>query len=73
MAIDYVTKWVEARPIQTTTEHECLKFFKEFVIFRFGIPMVLVSDNGRQFVGLKFEEFLSDLNIQHQKTSVAHP
>lgn len=41
-------------------------------MFRYGILRVLVSDNDRQFVGSKFEEFLSDLNIQHRKTSVAH-
>lgn len=43
------------------------------MVFRFGILKVLLSDNGREFVGSKFEEFLLDLNIQHRKTLVAHP
>lgn len=58
-----MTKWVEAKLLRTITEHDCLRFFKESVVFRFGIPRVMVSDNGRQFVGGKFEQFLADLNI----------
>ncbi|XP_074352858.1 uncharacterized protein LOC141692010 [Apium graveolens] len=39
----------------------------------FGIPVVLVSDNGPQFVGSDFEAYLKELGIKHRRASVAHP
>ncbi|XP_074323003.1 uncharacterized protein LOC141659957 [Apium graveolens] len=40
---------------------------------RFGIPVVLFSDNGPQFVGSDFEAYLKELGIKHKRASVAHP
>lgn len=44
MAIDYMTKWVEARPLATITEEAAKKFMLKHVILRFGIPNVCVSN-----------------------------
>uniref|UniRef100_A0A2N9FYE4 Reverse transcriptase n=1 Tax=Fagus sylvatica TaxID=28930 RepID=A0A2N9FYE4_FAGSY len=49
VAIDYFTKWVEAEPLATITERNIQNFVWKAVICRFGIPRVLVSDNGKQF------------------------
>ncbi|XP_063941458.1 uncharacterized protein LOC135149627 [Daucus carota subsp. sativus] len=73
VAIDYMTKWVEARPLSAITEQAANKFFLEQIIVRFGIPMVCVSDNGTQFVGRKFKEFLASFGIQQRFSSVGHP
>ncbi|XP_063949875.1 uncharacterized protein LOC135152721 [Daucus carota subsp. sativus] len=73
VAIDYMTKWVEARPLSAITEQAAKKFFLEQIIVRFGIPMVCVSDNGTQFVGRKFKEFLASFGIQQRFSSVGHP
>ncbi|XP_074324314.1 uncharacterized protein LOC141661227 [Apium graveolens] len=40
---------------------------------RFGIPVVLVSDNGPQFVGSDFEVYLKELGIKHKRAYVVHP
>ncbi|XP_074355947.1 uncharacterized protein LOC141695612 [Apium graveolens] len=40
---------------------------------RFGIPVVLISDNGPQFVGSEFKAYLKELGIKHKRVSVAHP
>ncbi|XP_074343127.1 uncharacterized protein LOC141680953 [Apium graveolens] len=40
---------------------------------RFGIPVVLVSDNKPQFVGSDFEAYLKELGIKHKRSSMAHP
>ncbi|XP_074352420.1 uncharacterized protein LOC141691580 [Apium graveolens] len=45
----------------------------EHVAFRFGIARILVSDNGIQFVGAKFEKALEELKIQHIKASMTYP
>ena len=49
IAVDYFTKWAEAEPLATITGKQIEKFVLKNIICRFGIPRVLVSDNGRQF------------------------
>nr|XP_029148723.1 uncharacterized protein LOC114925322 [Arachis hypogaea] len=50
-----------------------MKDSKEFVIARFGIPEVVISDNGTQFTDKKFMEFLSGLGIKQKFSSIEHP
>ena len=47
MGIDYFTKWVEAEVLATITEKNIRSFVWKSIICRFGIPRVLVSDNGK--------------------------
>ena len=49
VAIDYFTKWVEAKALATITEAKIQSFLWKNIICRFGIPMTIISDNGRQF------------------------
>ncbi|KAK2410233.1 hypothetical protein QL285_045607 [Trifolium repens] len=49
VAVDYFTKWVEAEPLAKITAFNILRFFKRDVLARFGIPQVVVTDNGTQF------------------------
>ncbi|XP_074374574.1 uncharacterized protein LOC141714983 [Apium graveolens] len=64
IAIDYMTKWVEARPLSTITEEAAKKFFLEQIILRFGIPKTCISDNETQFIGNKFRKFLHYFGIE---------
>ncbi|KAL0455621.1 UNVERIFIED_CONTAM: hypothetical protein Slati_0901300 [Sesamum latifolium] len=47
VAIDYFTKWVEAKPLARITKGEVLKFIWKNIICRFGLPREIISDNGR--------------------------
>ncbi|XP_076917499.1 uncharacterized protein LOC143577595 [Bidens hawaiensis] len=38
VAIDYFTKWVEAKPVTSITASSVKKFLWEFIICRFGLP-----------------------------------
>ena len=49
VGIDYFTKWVEAKPLATIMEKNVCSFIWKSIICQFGIPMVLISDNGKQF------------------------
>ncbi|XP_074373908.1 uncharacterized protein LOC141714278 [Apium graveolens] len=51
VAVDYATKWIEARPLAKIREKEMIEFWMEYIVFRFGIPGIVVTDNGTQFVG----------------------
>lgn len=39
VAIDYLTKWVKAKPLTRITEEIYLQIFKEQVVYRFSIPI----------------------------------
>ena len=51
VAIDYFTKWVEVKPASKITEAKITSFVWKNI---FGIPNVIISNNGRQFDNPKF-------------------
>ncbi|KAK3036150.1 hypothetical protein RJ639_029887 [Escallonia herrerae] len=73
VAIDYFTKWVEAEALALITERKCEDFFWRAVVYRFGIPRVLITNNGKQFDNSTFRTFCANLSIEQHFTSVAHP
>jgi ribonuclease HI len=73
VAIDYFTKWIEAEPLASITGAAIAKFFRNSVIYRFGIPKYLVSDNGSQFASPELRELCGKYNITQKFTSVYHP
>ncbi|GJU96073.1 reverse transcriptase domain-containing protein [Tanacetum coccineum] len=73
IAIDYFTKWVEAAPLATITGKNILKFVWTNIVCHFGIPGIIISDNGKQFSKNPFRDWCTELNIKQQFTSVAHP
>ena len=46
VGIDYFTKWVEAEPLASITQHNVKNFVWKNIVCRFGVPRVLVSNNG---------------------------
>ena len=54
VAIDYFTKWVEAKPVAMITKAKITSFVWKNIICRFGVPRVIISDNGKQFDNPKF-------------------
>jgi transposase InsO family protein len=54
------------------TQEATVKFFKS-IIYGFGIPKRVITDNGTQFKGAKFLRCCADFEIHHQSSSAAHP
>ena len=73
VGIDYFTKWVEANTLATITKKNVRNFVWKNIICRYGIPRVLVSDNGKQFDNDVFRDFCSQLGIKNHYSSPAHP
>ena len=71
--IDYFTKWVEAEALATITEKNIQSFVWKNIICRYGIPRVLVSNNGKQFDNSAFRDFCSELGIKNYYSSPVHP
>jgi transposase InsO family protein len=41
-----------------------VEFVKEHIIYRFGIPQTITTDQGAQFVSLEFREFAESMGIK---------
>jgi hypothetical protein len=50
VAVDYVTKWVEAIPTKSADGETLLKILKDVIFPRFGVPRYLMNDGGSHFI-----------------------
>jgi hypothetical protein len=50
VAIDYVSKWVEALPCRAADAMHSKKMFHEVILPRHGVPRIVISDGGSHFV-----------------------
>ncbi|KAK1682140.1 hypothetical protein QYE76_042988 [Lolium multiflorum] len=65
----YFTKWVEAVPMKKVKSEDVIKFVKEHVIHRFGIPQTITTDGGSVFVSKEFRGFCDDMGIKLIRSS----
>ena len=73
VAIDYLTKWTEARAIQLADALTIAPFIYEDIICRHGIPREVTSDRGTEFVNELMATFYQQFNIRHITTTAYHP
>jgi hypothetical protein len=73
VAMDYLTKWPEARAIPDQTAKTVASFFYEDIICRHGCPKEIVSDNGSAFISQMVESLLERHQIKHRLISPYHP
>jgi transposase InsO family protein len=71
VAVDKFSKWIEARPIVSVRSEEAVSFFTD-IIYRFGTPNTIITDNDTQFTGKKFLNFCDDNHISVDWSAVAH-
>jgi len=72
VAIDKFSKWIEAQHITNIHSEQVVLFFTD-IIHRFGIPNVIITDNGTQFTGKMFLDFCDRHHIRVNWSAVAHP
>ena len=70
---DYVTKWVEAKPLSRDTEQTMVNFLFEDIFVRFGVPREIVTDQGAQFTSKLVQEIAEKYKIKHRKSTPYHP
>jgi hypothetical protein len=74
VAVDYVSKWVEAIPTVHADSKSVCKLFKQTIFPRFGVPRVVISDGGLHFNNKQFEKLLAKYGVHnHRVTTPYHP
>nr|CAN70642.1 hypothetical protein VITISV_020042 [Vitis vinifera] len=73
VGVDYVSKWVEAIPYKQNDHRVVLKFLKENIFSRFGVPKAIISDGGAHFCNKPFEALLSKYGVKHKVATPYHP
>ncbi|CAM8968885.1 unnamed protein product [Rhodiola kirilowii] len=58
VAVDYVSKWVEAISFPTCDAKVVVKLFKIMIFPRFRVPIMIISDGGSHFKERQFESML---------------
>jgi len=73
VATECFTKWAEAISLRRATAGVVSNFIREYIICRFGIPKVILSDNGTPFVSSEVTMLTDKYFIVHHTSTVAYP
>jgi hypothetical protein len=73
VAVDYFTKWPEAKAVKEATAKETAKFLYETIICQHGTPSVILSDRGTHFVNETIKLMKSEIGFRHRLASSYHP
>nr|GFC11175.1 hypothetical protein [Tanacetum cinerariifolium] len=72
VAVDYLSKWVEAKVLLTNDARVIVKFLKS-LFFRFGIPRAIISDRGTHFCNDLFTRVMIKYGVTHRLATAYHP
>ncbi|MCO5596612.1 hypothetical protein L7F22_050679 [Adiantum nelumboides] len=73
VAIDYMTRWVEAQSVAKVNEKIVSKFVYTHICCRFGTPLEIVFDNGPRFKRGLLTEVCEVLKISHRHSTPYYP
>lgn len=73
VAMEYLTKWVEARALPNNSAVSMARFIYEQIITRYGIPIQLTSDRGGHFVNHVIRLLTIKFKIFHSLSSPYYP
>ncbi|XP_038902507.1 uncharacterized protein LOC120089165 [Benincasa hispida] len=73
LAVDYVSKWVEAVACARNDASTVSKFLTRNIFTRFGTPRALISDEGTHFINHIISKLLAKYNVRHKIATAYHP
>ncbi|KAL5570863.1 hypothetical protein UlMin_020460 [Ulmus minor] len=73
VAVDYVSKWVEAGAFPTNDAKVVTRFLKKNIFTRFGTPRAIISDGGSHFCNRQFSALLNKYGVRHKVATPYHP
>ncbi|GJV01936.1 reverse transcriptase domain-containing protein [Tanacetum coccineum] len=72
VAVDYLSKWVEAKALPTNDARVVVKILKS-LFARFGTPRAIISDRGTHFCNDQFAKVMSKYGVTHRLATAYHP
>ena len=72
LIIDAFIKWPEVNPMSSTIPQATVQQLRN-ISAPYGLPHMIISDNGPQFVFEEFKQFCSSRGVQHNTTAPYHP
>jgi len=73
VAVDYVSKWVEAAALPTNDAKGVIGFLRKNIFTRFGTPRAIISDGGTHFCNRAFAKLLEKYGVRHKVATPYHP
>ncbi len=73
IAIDYVTKWVEARALKTNTTVVTINFLYECILAKFRCPLIIVTDQGIRFINDAIKYLTDHFLMKHVSSTTYYP
>ncbi|GJS48333.1 reverse transcriptase domain-containing protein [Tanacetum coccineum] len=72
VAVDYLSKWVEAKALPINDARVVVKFLKS-LFARFRTPRAIISDRGTHFCNDQFAKVMSKYGVTHRLATAYHP
>nr|GEY99854.1 reverse transcriptase domain-containing protein [Tanacetum cinerariifolium] len=72
VAVDYLSKWVEAKALPTNNARVVVKFLKS-LFSRYGTPKAIISDRGTHLCNNQFSRVMSKYGVTHRLSTAYHP
>jgi IS30 family transposase len=72
VAVDKFTKWIKVKLSASITTAMVVEFIKK-IMYMFGVPNNIITDNGTQFTAREFNDFCADSGIKINHALVSHP
>nr|GEU63773.1 reverse transcriptase domain-containing protein [Tanacetum cinerariifolium] len=72
VAVDYLSKWVEAKELLTNDSRVVCKFLKN-LFARFGVPRAIINDRGTHFCNDQFTKVMQKYGVTHRLATPYHP
>lgn len=73
IVLDHLTKFVLLKPMAKANSKNVIKFLESEVFHKFGVPQLVHSDNGKQFVSFEFTSFLEKYGCKQIRNAVYSP
>jgi IS30 family transposase len=73
IAVEYFTKWIEAKPLTNVSSTTIKRFFWQNIVYRYGVPRHITVDNAIYFDNAMFKEFCQQIGMKVAFASVYHP
>jgi transposase InsO family protein len=73
VAVDCVSKWVEALPCRAADAMHLKMMFHEVIFPRYGVPQIVINDGGSHFVDRTFQKALTEIGVDHRIATPYHP